>query len=86
VYDGATVGIGPAIGRLAVKFTWEENDIRAGVKFRKRGTQEVHMVGYMADRSENLYVWISVSDGMVQPPVNRIQFAESLNASGYEPA
>ncbi len=69
-----------------MKFIWEENDIRAGVKFRKRGTQEVHMVGYMADRSENVYVSISLSDGMVQSPVNRITFAESLNAAGYEPA
>jgi len=68
-----------------MRYQWEAKDIKAGTRYTRKGIEEVHMVGYLADRLDRQYVSISLQDGMVQPSRSVEEWAAVLTAEGYEP-
>lgn len=70
-----------------MKYIWEAEDIKPGVRYTQKGITEVHMIGYMASRiGHQRMVSISLEDGMVQDPKEAAEWAEMLTVHNYIPA
>lgn len=69
-----------------MKVEWESSDIKPGRRYGKPQTAERWVIGYLAgEDSQERYVSISLSDGMVTKPKFRETLAASLNKEGYQP-
>lgn len=67
-----------------MKIQWEEADVVSGRKYRKPGTGETWMIGYVGG-SGRCRVSISLSDGMVTESRLASVMAQDLTDGGYWP-
>jgi hypothetical protein len=69
-----------------MRITWEEKDIRAGLRYGKSSIRERWIIGYIASSTqEKRWVSVSLMDGMVTPAHSQHELAISLTESGYVP-
>jgi hypothetical protein len=71
-----------------MKIEWQAEDIVAGRRIAHPGCSEQSLIGFVAaeHRSDHqAFVLISLSDGMVQPPMTAQAVADQLNRNGDMP-
>lgn len=67
-----------------MQIIWEAADITPGRRYRRPGTSETWMIGYVVTGRD--VVNVSLSDGMVNPdPVSPEDMAGHLTRAGYWP-
>lgn len=70
-----------------MRVTWEEKDIRAGLRYGKATIRERFIIGYdpSLPAGEKRWVSVSLADGMVTRAQSAHELAVSLTESGYVP-
>lgn len=69
-----------------MKIQWEAKDIISGRKYRKPGTGEVWLIGYVGGSTTGRSrVSVSMSDGMVTETHTAVELAKNLTEGGYWP-
>lgn len=67
-----------------MKFTWEESDIRGGVRFTKMDIREIWIIGYKYTTG-TVYCPVSLLDGSIQKERTAADLAADLTKEGYIP-
>lgn len=69
-----------------MKVTWENDDIKAGLRFGKASIGERSIIGFDATaKGDKRWVWISLADGYVGERMTKEEFAAHLTEKGYVP-
>jgi hypothetical protein len=70
-----------------MKVTWDEKDIRAGLRYGRATIRERWIIGYdpTLPAGEKRWVSVSLQDGMVTRAQTAHELAVSLTESGYVP-
>lgn len=69
-----------------MKVIWEVKDIRPGIRYKRPGSTETWIIGYLSELGigGNL-VAISLIEGMVLDPISPREFAQFLTEQGFVP-
>lgn len=68
-----------------MKVIWEDKDVKSGRRYRKPGTGETWMIGYIQKPQAKVVTSVSMADGSVVGQYTKKEMAVMLTASGYVP-
>lgn len=70
-----------------MQFTWEQSDIRGGVRYTKMNIREIWIIGYKyaKDSSANIYCSVSLLDGSISKEQTAFELANELTKNEYIP-
>lgn len=68
-----------------MKFIWEVEDIKGGRHVKKKGTNEIWMIGYIVCTDKNLYSIVSLTDGAILEQHSKEGLIKLFNNNEYVP-